>query len=197
MSTTRTLPLFPLGTVLFPGGPLALRIFEARYLDLVRECAREGSTFGVCLIVDGREVGQPAVPAAIGTEARIVDFQSLPDGLLGITCRGEGRFRVVRTRVRDNGLLIGEVEALPTEAPQSVPPEFSLLATILERLVDQVGAPFGEARKQDFDDAVWVGHRLAEMLPLQAEERQGLLQLCDPIERLRHIVHVLPRFQQD
>jgi uncharacterized protein len=193
----RTLPLFPLGTVLFPGGPLALRIFEARYLDLVRECAREGSTFGVCLIVGGREVGEPAVPAAVGTEARIVDFQSLPDGLLGITCRGEGRFRVVSTRVRDNGLLIGDVEDFEEEPRQPVPAEFALLATILERLVEQVGAPFGEARKQDFDDASWVGHRLAEMLPLEVEERQGLLQIGDPLERLRHLAHVLPRFQRD
>jgi Lon protease-like protein len=192
---TRALPLFPLGTVLFPGGPLALRIFETRYLDLVRECAREGSTFGVCLIVGGREVGEPAVPAAIGTEARIVDFQTLPDGLLGITCRGEGRFRVLRTRVRDNGLLIGEVEDLSPEPTQPVPAEFALLATILERLVEQIGAPFGEARKQDFDDAVWVGHRLAEMLPLGAEERQAMLQLDDPLERLRHLAHALPRFQ--
>ncbi|HRQ65345.1 MAG TPA: LON peptidase substrate-binding domain-containing protein [Xanthomonadaceae bacterium] len=193
----RALPLFPLNTVLFPGGLLALRIFEARYLDLVRECAREASCFGVCLIVGGREVGDPAVPAAIGTEARIVDFQTLPDGLLGITCRGEARFRVVRTRVRDNGLLIGEVEDLQPEPAQPVPAEFALLATILERLVEQIGAPFGEARKQDFDDAAWVGHRLAEILPLNAEERQGLLQLGDPIERLRHLAHFLPRFQRD
>jgi uncharacterized protein len=195
--STRPLPLFPLATVLFPGGPLALRIFETRYLDLVRECARDGSTFGVCLIVGGREVGAPAVPAAIGTEARIVDFQTLPDGLLGITCRGGQRFHFARTRVRDNGLLIGEVETLAEEVTVPVPPEFSLLATILERLVEQIGAPFGEARKQDFDDAVWVGYRLAEMLPLEPEERQGLLQLGDPIERLAQLAHALPRFQSD
>ncbi len=195
--STRALPLFPLGTVLFPDGPLALRIFEARYLDLVRECARDGSTFGVCLIVGGREVGEPAVPAAVGTEARIVDFQTLPDGLLGITCRGGRRFRVLRTRVRDNGLLIGDVEDIEDEAVQPVPPEFALLATILERLVEQIGAPFGEASKHDFDNAVWVGHRLAEMLPLEAEERQGLLQLGDPIERLSALAHALPRFQSD
>jgi uncharacterized protein len=194
---TRTLPLFPLGTVLFPGGQLALRIFEARYLDLVRECARDGSSFGVCLIVGGREVGDSAVPAAIGTEARIVDFQTLPDGLLGITCRGEGRFRVVGTRVRDNGLLIGDVVDLEAEPAQPVPAEFALLATILERLVEQIGAPFGAASKQDFDDAAWVGHRLAEILPLEVEERQGLLQMGDPIERLRHLAHVLPRFQRE
>lgn len=176
---------------------MALRIFETRYLDLVRECARDASTFGVCLIVGGREVGAPAVPAAIGTEARIVDFQTLPDGLLGIVCRGERRFHVSRTRVRDNGLLIGEIETFDAEVARPVPPEFSLLSTILERLVDQIGAPFGEARKQDFDDAVWVGFRLAEMLPLEPEERQGLLQLDDPIERLAQLAHVLPRFQSD
>jgi len=90
------IPLFPLNTVLFPGGPLSLRIFEPRYLDLVRDCTRNGSGFGVCLILQGREAGEPAVPAAVGTFARIVDFYTLSDGLLGIRAEGGERFRVER-----------------------------------------------------------------------------------------------------
>src|SRR5262249_28333950 len=109
------IPLFPLNTVLFPGGPLSLRVFERRYLDLVRDCARNDSGFGVCLILHGREVGEPAVPAAVGTLARIVDFYTLPDGLLGIRASGGERFHVDRTRVRDNGLAHGQVEFWPDE----------------------------------------------------------------------------------
>ena len=133
------LPLFPLSCVLFPGGPLALRIFEQRYLDLVRDCTRRGSGFGVCLILQGREAGEPALPAAVGTLARITDFCTLPDGLLGISAQGGERFQVTTTRVRDNGLVHGEVRFWPAEPVVQVPPEHGLLATILERLLEQIG----------------------------------------------------------
>ena len=91
------IPLFPLNAVLFPGGTLSLRIFEPRYLDLVRDCTRSNSGFGVCLILAGREAGEPATPAAVGTLAHIEDFYSLPDGLLGIRARGSRRFRAARS----------------------------------------------------------------------------------------------------
>ena len=102
---TVDLPLFPLPTVLFPQGRLELRIFEARYLDMVRDCLRRAQCFGVCLMLEGASAGEPMTPAAVGTEARIVDFDSLPDGLLGISVRGERRFHVDRLRVLDNGQL--------------------------------------------------------------------------------------------
>ena len=111
------LPIFPLNTVLFPGGALSLRIFERRYLDLVRDCARDGAGFGVCLILEGREAGEPALPAAVGTLARIVDFSTTPDGLLGIRALGTQRFRLARSRVRDNGAAHGEVEPWPEVEP--------------------------------------------------------------------------------
>ncbi|MDW8480234.1 MAG: LON peptidase substrate-binding domain-containing protein [Xanthomonadales bacterium] len=193
----RQLPLFPLRTVLFPGGVLHLRIFEPRYLDLVRECTRADATFGVCLILDGREVGTPALPARVGTEARIVDFHTLPDGMLGIVCRGEARFRVLSTRVRDNGLVIGMVEPLAGEPALRVPPQFALLATLLERMIERIGLAFGPLRKADLDDAGWVGLRLAELLPLELAERQELLELTDPLLRLARIVELLPRFQRE
>lgn len=189
------LPLFPLNAVLFPGGPLSLRIFEPRYLDLVRDCSRSGSGFGVCLILAGREAGEPAVPAAIGTLARITDFYTLPDGLLGISAEGGERFQVASTRVRDNGLVHGEVRLWPDEPRVEVPAEHGLLATILERLLEQVGGPHARSERARLDDASWVGFRLAELLPLEPSEKQHLLQLTDPVRRLAQLQHYLPRFQ--
>jgi Lon protease-like protein len=190
------LPLFPLSAVLFPGGPLALRIFEQRYLDLVRDCARRSCGFGVCLILKGREAGEPAAPAAVGTLARITDFYTLPDGLLGISAEGGERFQVATTRVRDNGLVHGEVRFWPEEALVAVPPEHGLLATILERLIEKTGGPFAKAERSCYDNASWVGYRLAEMLPLEEPERQQLLQMTDPLQRLAQLMHYVPRFQR-
>jgi Lon protease-like protein len=190
------LPLFPLSTVLCPGGRLDLRIFEPRYLDMVRECARSGAGFGVCLIVRGGEAGAPATPAAIGTLARIVDFSTLPDGLLGIVARGEVRLRVQRTRVRDDGLVIGTVDFLAADPPLPVPPQSGVLATILRRMAEQVGGELGAASDALFDDAAWVAWRLAEMLPLESDERQQLLQSDDPAQRLQLLAEWLPRFQR-
>ena len=193
--STSDIPLFPLNTVLFPGGHLTLRVFERRYLDLVRDCARSGGGFGVCLILHGREAGEPAVPAAIGTRAQIVDFNTQPDGLRGICGRGGRRFHVERSRVRDNGLAHGEVAFWSDEPALAIPPQYLLLATILERLLDKARDAHGKAPRAHFDDAAWVGFRLAEALPLDNRERQQLLQLCDPLERLEQLMHVLPRFQ--
>jgi uncharacterized protein len=190
------IPLFPLNAVLFPGGPLSLRIFERRYLDMVRDCARNGVGFGVCLILHGREVGETAVPAAVGTLARIVDFCTLPDGLLGISAEGGERFHVDSSRVRDNGLAHGVVRFWPDEPAVSLPPQFVLLANILERLLEQPGNAFCKAERSLFDDASWVGFRLAEALPLENRERQHLLQITDPLDRLVQLMHYLPRFQR-
>ena len=192
----KAIPLFPLNAVLFPGGPLVLRIFEQRYLDLVRDCSRAGSGFGVCLILQGREAGEPAVPAAVGTLAHITDFYTLPDGLLGIQAEGAERFQVTTTRVRDNGLVHGEVRFWPDEPSVAVPPEHSLLATILERLIEKAGGPFAKAGRSCYDNASWVGFRLAELLPLDLPERQQLLQMTDPLQRLARLMHYVPRFQR-
>jgi uncharacterized protein len=190
------IPPFPLNAVLFPGGALGLRIFEPRYLDMVRECTRETKGFGVCLIMDGNETGAPALPAAVGTVARITDFDVLPDGLLGISAVGEARFRVVKTRVRNDGLVRGEVRCWPDEPATPVPVEFGLLSTILERLAEQAGLPWRNGPRERYDDACWVGFRLAEVLPLLAPERQQLLEMTDPLERLAALRDALPRFQK-
>ncbi len=189
------LPLFPLSSVLFPDGALSLRIFERRYLDMIRDCARNNAGFGVCLILDGGEVGEPATPAAIGTLARIVDFHSGSDGLLGILARGDRRFRVRQTRVRDDGLIHAQVEWIEEGETQAVPAECGLLATILERFHEQAGGEYARIERARYDDAAWVAYRLAEALPLDQAERQLLLQMSDPIERLIQLMHYLPRFQ--
>jgi len=192
---TLDVPLFPLHTVLFPGGELNLRIFEPRYLDMVRECARDDAPFGVCLIVAGSEVGEAATPVAVGTLARIVDFSTTPEGLLGIRAQGMQRFRLARSRVRDNGAMHGDVELVPNEARVDIPVEHHLLATILERLLEKAGGIHARAPREHFDDAGWVGLRLAELLPLENHEKQQLLQMTDPLERLTQLMHTLPRFQ--
>jgi Lon protease-like protein len=189
-------PLFPLRTVLFPGGQLALRIFEPRYLDMVRECARQDSGFGVCLILQGRETGAPAVPAAVGTIARITDFHTGGDGLLAIVAEGGARFRVARSRARSDGLLRGAAVLWPPEPQQEVPVEFALLQSIAERLVETMAPHFRHAPRSMYDDAGWVGFRLAELLPLDVEEQQRMLELTDPLQRLAELRDALPRFQK-
>ena len=181
------IPLFPLNTVLFPGGPLPLRIFEARYIDLVRRCLREDSGFGVVLITEGEEAGTaPTATSDVGTYARIVDFSGQPDGLLGIEARGECRFRIhARSRARD-GLNFAEIEWLPDERRVALPEEFAELGPALEQVIEQVGEPY-DALERQLDDAGWVAGRLAEILPLPPAHKQHCLELDDPVERLRYL----------
>jgi Lon protease-like protein len=197
-STCLDLPLFPLSAVLFPGGSLQLRIFEPRYVDLVRECTRAQRPFGVNLILQGREARSQTTTTAVGTLATIRDFSTLRDGLLGILAEGSQRYRVTRTRVRDDGQVRADVALWPREPTQLLPPEFGLLATILERLLEACArdVPALYDRPQ-LDDAVWVGWRLAELLPLTPGERQGLLETQDALARLTALNMLLPRFQRD
>jgi Lon protease-like protein len=190
------LPLFPLSAVLFPGGQLQLRIFEPRYLDLVRECTRHGTGFGVCLILKGSEAGEPALPAAVGTIARITDFHTGDDGLLGIVAVGEARYRVARSRIRNDGLLRGDVEIWPIEPEIEVPVEFALLQSILERLIETMGPQWRHEPRSSYDDASWLGFRLTELLPLGSSEQQHMLELTDPLARLAELRDILPRFQK-
>jgi Lon protease-like protein len=194
---TTELPLFPLSSVLFPGGTLGLRIFEPRYLDLVKRCGRSGEGFGICLILEGSEAGAPAIPAALGTEAAIVDFSMTDDGLLGLTVQGRRRFHVERTRVRDDGLVLADVRWLPDEVPVPLLAEHALLSTLLARILDKAGIEHEGIGKGPLADACHVSWRLAEWLPLSPDERQWLLQLEDPHARLQKLVERLPDFQAD
>jgi len=180
------IPLFPLGTVLFPGGPLPLRIFETRYIDLVRRCLRDGSGFGVVLIREGVEAGGPALTFEVGTYARIVDFSQQPDGLLGIRAAGERRFRILERRRERDGLNVADVEWLPEGTPQPLPEAFAELAPALDAILTQVGEPFASLERR-LDDAAWVAGRLAEILPISPGHKQHCLELDDPVERLRFL----------
>jgi hypothetical protein len=193
--TADMLPLFPLRTVLFPDGQLTLRIFEARYLDMVRACTRSGQGFGVCLILAGEEVGQPALPAAVGCEALVTDFSTGPDGLLVLSVQGGRRFRVRSTRVRDNGLIFAEVDWFEASARQAVQDQYQLLALLLRRVLERAGPPFDQVDKSRLDDADWVSWRLAEWLPISWPERQALLAESDPQVRLQRLVEVIPDVQ--
>lgn len=190
------LPLFPLRTVLFPGGELRLRIFETRYLDMVRLCTREQRPFGVCLLLDVSDDGLPMPPAALGTTATIIDFYTLPDGMLGIRCEGGQRFHIERTKVRDNGLIVGEVELIDDDDVANVRPEHALLVHLLDHLLTQVGGPHAKAPRACFDRAQWVSCRLAELLPFDSAAQQRLLQCRDPHERLQRVVDELPGLDQ-
>ncbi len=183
-----TLGLFPLHAVLVPGAALGLRVFEPRYLDLVRECGRSGGGFGVCLIMEGEEAGAVATPAAFGTEAMIEDFDTDDSGVLTLRVRGRRRFRVERTRVRDNGLVVGEVEWRDPDPDEELRPEHGLLALLLQRILEQAGGEHADAPASRFDDAAWVGWRLSELLPLADLQRQSLLQEDDPHARLQQLL---------
>jgi len=186
MNAPEEIPLFPLGLVLFPGGPLPLRIFETRYIDLVRRCLRDGSGFGAVLIREGVEAGGPAKTFDVGTYARIVDFSRQPDGLLGIRGKGERRFRILERRRARDGLNLADVEWLAEERSQPLPGEFAELGPTIDAILTQAGEPYASLERQ-LDDAVWVSARLAEILPVPAVHKQHCLELDDPVERLRYL----------
>jgi Lon protease-like protein len=177
-----SIALFPLNIVLFPEGRLPLRIFETRYIDMVRNCMRGNLNFGVVLIRDGSEVG-PADTFDVGTTAKIVDFHQLTDGFLGLSCVGEQRFRILRRSRQTDGLNLAEVDWLNPEPVVPVPPRHEHLADLLKTVLPQLGEVYtGIAMR--LDDAAWVGHRLTEILTIAAPQKQLSLELDDPVERL-------------
>lgn len=176
------LPLFPLNTVLFPGGPLALRIFEPRYLSMVSRCMRGQHGFGVVLIEEGSEAGA-ANFATTGTRAEIVDWNQGRDGLLALVAEGHERFTVSQSRREADGLYVGRILPLPLERAVPVPERYRPLSRLLARLLeaDQANDDDLEVR---LSDATWVGFRLAELLPLAMPTKQSLLESSDAIGRL-------------
>ena len=183
------IPLFPLHTVLYPGGPLPLRIFEQRYLDMISRCMKEDSPFGVLLIREGAETG-PADTFDTGTLAKITDWYQGSDGLLGVTATGLERFRVLSRRREKDGLLVGEVEVLPDGPHDPLPAEYRPLADILAGVLDDLGKLY-EGLDRHYDDAAWVSYRFAEILPLPPGQKQACLEMDDPIGRLASMRSVL------
>lgn len=183
------IPLFPLHTVLYPGGPLPLRIFEARYLDMLGTCLKSSTPFGVLLIRSGSETG-PATTWDVGTLARIVDWYQGSDGVLGVTAIGEQRFRLISSRRRDDGLNVGEIDLLEQDHGVPLPDEYRSLARILAGVLDDLGKLY-QGLERHYGDAGWVAYRFAEILPIAAEEKQACLEIDDPLARLEKVCSVL------
>ena len=194
------LPLFPLRTVLFPGGVLPLRVFEPRYVDMVGRCMREGIGFGVVLIRTGvearqsREDDQPDV-FEVGTEARIVDFNQADNGLLGIVTHGFRKFSIKETYEQNDHLLVGKIEYLPEEPDGELLPEHEPLVSVLRQLTEHPLVKKLEL-EVDFEQAKSVSLRLADLLPIEPEIKQSLLQLRWPKERLTELKRIVGKFQQ-
>ena len=183
------IPLFPVNTVLFPGGPLPLRIFESRYIDMISHCMKNDAPFGVLLIREGSEAG-PATTHDIGTLASITDWYQGSDGLLGVTAIGGQRFRLLSSRRQKDGLNVGTVESIADESPMQLPPEYSALPKILENVLDDLGRLY-ESLDRRFDDAVWLTYRFSEILPIDLEQKQQFLESSDTLARLRLIDELL------
>jgi Lon protease-like protein len=181
---TRDVPLFPLNTVLFPGGRLPLRIFEQRYMDMAKTCLKDGSPFGVCMIVDGKEVGEPAVPAEIGTLARITTWDMPQLGVLQVIALGTQRFRLASRRVEPGGLARGDVELLDDDQDAAIPEHCARCVKILQRVIDEQPDLL---EPPQLGSAAWVGSRLAELLPLPLDAKQELLELTDARVRLERL----------
>lgn len=186
------IPVFPLDTVLFPGGMLPLRIFEQRYLSMTKACLRDGTGFGVCLISEGREVGRPAMPSEVGCLAEIVHWEMPQLGIFHLLARGTRRFRLLSTTVGDDGLVSAEVAMLEPEPAAPVAGRHALCAELARELVKR----FGEDQfppPHRYDDASWLSYRLAEVLPIDRVEKQRMLVSNDATARLDRVLELLQR----
>ncbi len=187
-SSTYGVSLFPLKTVLFPGGVLPIKVFEQRYIDMAKACLKEGRPFGVCLITQGEEVatprGAPPEFAHVGTLARIVDWDMPQLGILHVATHGESRFQVRSHALQASGLVTAEVSSIPPEPSRKLPETFQPLASLLELIAARVG-PQNFPAEHEYGDASWVGYRLAEFLPLPLTIKQSMLEINDAEVRLQ------------
>lgn len=180
------LPLFPLASVFFPGGTMALKIFEQRYLDMAKICLKTDVPFGVALIREGNEVGTPAVPETVGTLAYVTHWDMQNLGILQLRVRGDSRFKLLSQSISKNGLIVGQVSTLPDDGHVDCK-EHLVCAEFLRKIIAKIG-PIGDAAQQRFEDAAWVGYRLTELLPFSNAVKQKMLELTDTRIRLE-ILH--------
>ena len=185
------IPLFPLSTVLFPEGELKLRLFEPRYLDMVSECLRMDTGFGICLISAGKEAGQAAEFFSLGTYARIIDFEQMDDGLLGIDVRGERRFRVEQFEVKKNNLCVGDISWLD-EDDELLPLSYQGFSDLLKEIAERYELPFVNEEER-FEEANWVSDRLSELLPFEMPVKQELLEMDNALNRFDYIQRLLEK----
>jgi Lon protease-like protein len=201
------LPLFPLGTVLFPGGFLPLQIFEVRYLDMIGKCHRHGAPFGVVSLVQGAEVRVAGAGAerfaAVGTLATIRGFDAPQPGLMQVECIGTQRFRVRASELQKHGLWTAEVEAIADDVALQVPEDLKHIGAAMRRLIDtleerrrlddQESLRLPMAEPYRFDDCGWLANRWCELLPMQSGAKQRLMELDSPLMRLELVGDLLAR----
>ena len=204
------LPLFPLNTVLYPGGSLQLQIFEVRYLDLMGKCHKTGAPFGVVALTQGSEVrrADPQAPSGdgfaneafvdIGTLATITEFSSPQPGLMVLRCTAGERFRITQRCRLKHGLWVADVQALPADVPMPVPPDLQLVSQALQNVIAQLQArggalPAALRPPHRLDDCGWVANRWCELLQLPPELKQSLMQLDNPLLRLELVGDFLSR----
>jgi Lon protease-like protein len=200
------LPIFPLNTVLFPGGILPLRVFEARYMDMVRDCLRDETNFGVCLVAAGREGGSRNRPELVGCEARIVDWDMPQLGVLHVRAVGLDRFRIDTMQTQADGLIIADVQAIEPDEDAPLAQQHQPCAELLTRVIEDLGAQAAEKRRTGesesgteppfqkpyrLDSSVWVGNRLCEVLPVPLKAKQKLMELQDAGARLDIVTQYL------
>lgn len=201
--TLQSLPLFPLGTVLYPGGVLPLRIFEVRYLDMVNRCHRAGAPFGVVSLTQGQEVRRPGAEreafAEVGTIASISSLEQPGPGLMVVRAVGQQRFRIRDSEQLKHGLWVANVEQIAADQSVPVPDDLQPTATALANLIQRVrekgeGAePLPIQEPLRFDDCAWVANRWCELLPMPVQLKQRLMELENPLVRLELVTDVLAR----
>jgi uncharacterized protein len=209
--TLEQLPLFPLQTVLFPGGHLPLRIFEVRYLDMIGRCHKAGVPFGVVCLSEGSEVRRldPAAPPGgdgfaqevfhtTGTLAQIESLERPQPGLMAIRCRGTRRFTITHSQRLPHGLWVADVTMLPPETETAVPEHLVSARDALKRLLETLQAREPHALEEiplqppyRWDSSGWVANRWAELLPVPAEMKHRLMSLDNPLLRLELVSDLL------
>jgi len=190
-----SLSLFPLQTVLFPGGRLPLKIFEQRYLDLMKDCLARNSTFGICALRAGQEVGEPATPFEVGTQARIIHWDMPQPGIFHVLVEGLERYVARKWRPQHNGLIVADVDNIAPELRVAVDDDLRLAVDVLKQIIEDAGEQ-NFTPERHFDDAVWVGFRLAEVLPFKLSIKQNLLEMNDSLTRLRILAEFLRKQQR-
>jgi Lon protease-like protein len=189
---TLDIPIFTLRTVLFPGGVLPLRVFEQRYMDMIKNCIRDSRSFGVCLIKEGPEVGEAAVPEDVGCLAKVTDWEMPQLGILDISTVGQQRFRILKHWATNSHLVMAQVLLVPEEPAQSLPAAHQVCATVIQQVVQRLGGKnFLPPHK--YHDAVWVGYRLAEVLLMDIIEKQHLLEMQDSLIRIHRLHQILQK----
>lgn len=208
-ATLTRVALFPLSTVLFPQGVLPLRVFEARYMDMVRDCMRDETSFGVCMVGNGKSTGANAAPntADVGCLARITEWDMQQLGLLQIRTIGGDRFQLLSSELQPSGLIVAEIDLIEADDDQPIPAEHRPCVELLTRIIEDMSSQLAEKRRTgeaddstpvweqlpfeqpyQMDSSTWVSNRLCEVLPVPLKAKQKLMELTDAATRLE-IVH--------